>query len=119
MSTATTWAPTFTDTAGRVWSVVVTDDVVRQVGAEPLARLFAELCAGRLRPNGRTVADVLYTCCEAQTFAARVAPEDFFRALCRLDVIERAALALMAAIGVRRIGVAAAVKLFDEHTGGK
>jgi hypothetical protein len=113
------WAPSFRDTAGREWRVILTDELVAAIGAEKLDGLFVELVAGRIRGNGRAVVEAAYTCCESQADAAWVLPEVFGRALADPEAIVGAAMALMAAIAVRKgIGTEAARELFESHTKG-
>jgi hypothetical protein len=111
------WAPTFSDTEGREWRVVLTDDVAREIGADKLERLFCELLLGRFRSNGRDLVEALYVCCEEQADAAWILPEVFGRAMRDAEVIAAAGMALMAAVSVRRGMAPEQVrKVFEAHT---
>lgn len=89
----------FTDNAGRVWTVAITVDSLRRVQALTGVQLLSAVedqgaLLGRLSSDPILLCDVLYAACKPQADAAKVSDEDFGRAMAG-DAIEAATAALL------------------------
>jgi len=88
---------TFTDNAGRAWTVSINVDAVRKVRAEAGVDLL-EVADGklidRLAEDPVLLCGAIYACCREQAEARNISPEDFGRAMAG-DAIDAAVAAFL------------------------